>query len=131
MPKSDKTKKNSQKGTKPAKREIVYKVDGSVYGQATKLLGDCNFMVYCFDGKDRLCHIRRKIKRDKVAVDSIVMVGTRDYQDNKGDIIYVYTREEAAVLRSEKEIPDNVNIGNGIDVASDDDDDTGFNFAEI
>lgn len=130
MPKADKTKKNSQKGTKPAKREMVYKIDGSVYGQATKLLGDCNFMVYCFDGKDRMCHIRRKIKKDKVAVDSILIIGTRDYQDDKGDIIYVYTREEAAILRSKGEIPDNVNIDKGIDIDSDDND-TGFNFEEI
>ena len=130
MPKADKTKKNSQKGTKPAKREMVYKIDGSVYGQATKLLGDCNFMVYCFDGKDRMCHIRRKIKKDKVAVDSILIIGTRDYQADKGDIIYVYTREEAAILRSKGEIPDNVNIDKGIDIDSDDND-TGFNFEEI
>ena len=129
MPKSDKTKKNSQKGSKPVKREMVYKIDGAIYGQAVKLLGDCNFMIYCFDGKDRMCHIRRKVKKDKIAVDSIVMVGTRDYQDDKGDIIYVYTREEAGILRSKGEIPENVSIETGIDI--EDDNNTGFNFEEI
>jgi len=34
-----------------------------------------------------------------------VLVGLRDYQDDKGDIIHKYTAEEARLLRTWGEIP--------------------------
>ncbi len=107
MPKNVKSLKNSERNNDVVKRrEMVLKMDGTVYGKAIKLLGDCNFTIQCYDGMERLCHLRKKIKRDgRIQLGSIVLVGLRDYQESKGDIIFVYTREEEAELRKMEEIP--------------------------
>lgn len=128
MPKKDKSKKNSVKTVE--KRPLLLKMDGTIYGQVTKTLGDCNFTVFCFDGTERLCHIRKSIKKQIVSVDSIVLVGLRDFQDNKGDIIYVYQKEEVYELKKRKEIPDTSNVNNNTDIDMDADE-TGFDFDAI
>lgn len=110
-----KGKFGKNKSVKPEKNELLFKIDGSIYGQVTKILGDCNFMVFCFDGMERLCHIRKSIRRQTVCMGSIVLVGLRDYQDNKGDIILVYSREHVAELKRLKEIPDMSTIGPDVD----------------
>lgn len=139
MPKGDKKKKNGAKDAVKAKTEIVFKIDGTVYGQCTQVLGGTNFRIFCFDGKDRMCHIRSSIKkRQKVEVDSIVLVGLRDFQDEKGDIIFVYTSEHVAELKARHEIPAKIVSATSISADNDEDDseesedeDTGFCFEEI
>jgi translation initiation factor 1A len=125
MPKNVKSLKNSERNTDSVKkRELVVKMDGTVYGKAVKLLGDCNFTIQCYDGIERLCHLRRKIKRDeRIVLGSVVLVGLRDYQDAKGDIIFVYSREEEMELRKMDEIPSESNddlIDDDSDVQKDD-----------
>ena len=139
MPKGDKKKKNGTKDAVKAKTEIVLKIDGTVYGQCTQVLGGTNFRIFCFDGKLRMCHIRSSIKkRQKVEVDSIVLVGLRDFQDEKGDIIFVYTSEHVAELKARQEIPAKIVSATSISTEQDDDvsdesedEDTGFCFEEI
>lgn len=134
MPKNVKSKKNSDKKQVKAKREIVFssQVEYTVYGQAKKILGDCNFMVQCFDGIERLCHIRKKVRRDIVQLDSIVLVGLRDYQDGKADIIFVYNREEINELKKLNEIPENVGLGKAVgDEQDNDDNEIGYDFDQI
>merc|ERR1719213_447000 len=42
----------------------------------------------CFDGVERLCHIRGKLRKKVwIAQSDIVLVGLRDYQDAKADVI--------------------------------------------
>merc|ERR1711928_264481 len=42
----------------------------------------------CFDGTKRLCHIRGKLrKRQWINTSDIILVGLRDYQDAKADVI--------------------------------------------
>jgi len=133
MPKNEKSKKNSSKGEVGKKtREMIFSKDleGTVYGKAIKLLGECNFTIFCFDGKERMCHIRKTIKRsEKIVVDSIVLVGLREYQDTKGDIVYVYSREQESILKRTNEIP---NVSNGdAEQDPDDEEETGFEFDSI
>ena len=117
MPKADKSKKNgsSRKGDTVKKGRPLVKssdVEGTVYGQVTRSLGDCNFMVYCFDAKERLCHIRKSIKKtERAEVDTIVLVGIRDFQEDKGDIVYIYTKDQTADLKRMNEIPSKVSTG--------------------
>merc|ERR1712180_24670 len=41
----------------------------------------------CFDGVERLCHIRGKLRKKVwIAQSDIVLVGLRDYQDAKADV---------------------------------------------
>ena len=108
MPKNTKSMKNSSKRSEQVKKELVIKFEDTEYGRITKLLGDCNFTVKCFDDKERLCHLRKKIKKgERALVNSLVLVGLRDYQDSKADIIYVYTRQQELELKKMGEEIDN------------------------
>jgi glycine cleavage system H lipoate-binding protein len=53
-----------------------------------------------------MCHIRKSIQsKQRVEKDSVVLVGLRDYSEKKGDIVYVYLKEEVELLRRKGEIP--------------------------
>merc|ERR1712134_107511 len=46
----------------------------------------------CFDGIKRLCHIRGKLrKRQWINTSDIILVGLREYQDAKADVIMKIT----------------------------------------
>ncbi len=54
------------------------------------MLGNGRLEAHCFDDVKRLCHIRGKMrKRTWVNQGDIVLVGLRDYQDVKADVILV------------------------------------------
>lgn len=88
------------------------------YAQVVRMLGNGRCESKCFDGTTRLCHIRGKLRK-KVWVNAqdIVLVGLRDYQDDKADIILKYSPDEARNLIKYHEIPDtttiNENTGEG------------------
>lgn len=75
------------------------------------MLGNGRCESKCFDGTTRLCHIRGKLRK-KVWVNAqdIVLVGLRDYQDDKADIILKYSPDEARNLIKYGEIPDTTAI---------------------
>lgn len=134
MPKNLKAKKNGTvRNNEPKKFDMVYKedIDGSaVYGQVIKVLGDCNFSVRCFGENeqitDRLCHLRKSVKKKgRVEVDSIVLVGLRDFQDCKADILYTYHKDQV------RELKDCIPKLKTIHEFIEDKDDTGFDFDEI
>jgi len=101
-----KRKGKRNKGKDQEKREIRFKEFGEEYGQVRKILGNCRVEAYCFDGKVRLAHVRGKFKkRIWINKDDFVLVGLREYQDDKGDVIHKYTPDEARLLRSWGEIP--------------------------
>lgn len=58
-----------------------------------------------------MCHIRGKLRK-KVWVNAqdIVLVGLREYQDDKADIILKYSADEARNLIKYGEIPDSTTI---------------------
>merc|ERR1719317_178301 len=68
----------------------------------------------CFDGVKRLCHIRGKLRK-KVWINQsdIVLIGLRDYQDAKADVILKYSADEARNLKSYGEFPESVNFVGG------------------
>lgn len=75
------------------------------------MLGNGRLEAMCFDGNKRLCHIRGKLRK-KVWINTsdIILIGLRDFQDEKADVILKYTADEARHLKSKGEIPENVNI---------------------
>ena len=80
------------------------------YAQVTKMLGNGRLEATCFDGSAnatrRLCHIRGKLRK-KVWINSgdVILVGLREYQDAKADVILKYTPDEARRLMNLNEIP--------------------------
>ncbi|CCD72218.1 Eukaryotic translation initiation factor 4C [Caenorhabditis elegans] len=93
------------------KRELDLKEEGQEYGQVSKMLGNGRVQVFCFDGKQRVCHIRGKLRKKVwINVGDIILVGLRDYQDDKGDVILKYTPDEARRLKNEGLIPENAKL---------------------
>jgi len=96
------------------KRELVFKEDGQEYAQVTKMLGNGRLTAFCFDGKTRLCHIRGKLRK-KVWINhsDIILVGLREYQDDKADVILKYNPDEARNLKTYGELPENAKLNEG------------------
>jgi translation initiation factor 1A len=121
MPKKVKAAKNAKsKRTKKdddmqIKVVATLKEDEQEYGKVTKLLGNRRVECECFDGKTRICRIRPGLKRKKqiVKVDSIVLISLRNFQDEKADILTVYTPDQIKKLQKMAEIPIEVDPNGG------------------
>ena len=138
MPKNLKAQKNGTRTNEPKKFDMVYKEDvvggGAVYGQVFKVLGDCNFNVRCFiennETKELLCHLRKSAKKKgRVEMDSFVLVGLRDFQDNKGDILHTYHVDQAKLLVREGHVPKPKT--SDINKEEEDEEDIGVDFDDI
>lgn len=77
------------------------------------MLGNGRLEAMCFDGVKRLCHIRGKLRK-KVWINQgdIILIGLRDYQDAKADVILKYTADEARNLKTYGEFPETGKILN-------------------
>jgi len=114
MPKNKgKGGKNRRRGKNEGeeKRELIFKEDGQEYGQVIRMLGNGRLEAQCFDGTKRLCHIRGKLRK-KVWVNQgdIILMGLRDFQDGKADVILKYNADEARQLKTYGELPENTKI---------------------
>lgn len=106
-----KNRKRGKNENEEEKRELVYKEDGQEYAQVIRMLGNGRLEAQCIDGKKRLCHIRGKMRKKVwVAQGDIVLLGLRDYQDEKADVIMKYTADEARVLKQYGELPEHIRI---------------------
>merc|ERR1712232_757596 len=89
----------------------ILKQDGQEYAQVLRMLGNGRLEAMCIDGKTRLCHIRGKMRKKVwVNVGDIILLGLRDYQDERADVIIKYTADEARSLKNSKELPDHVSV---------------------
>ncbi|KAD7479036.1 hypothetical protein E3N88_02172 [Mikania micrantha] len=130
MPKNKgKGGKNRKRGKNEAddeKRELVFKEDGQEYAQVLRMLGNGRCEAMCIDGTKRLCHIRGKMhKKVWIAAGDIILVGLRDYQDDKADVILKYMPDEARLLKAYGELPENIRLNEGIAGGIDEEDDNG------
>jgi len=109
--KGGKNRRRGKNENENEKRELVFKEDGQEYAQVTKMLGNGRLEAKCFDGVKRLCHIRGKLRK-KVWINGgdIILLGLRDYQDTKADVILKYTPDEARNLKTYGELPDHTVI---------------------
>ena len=136
MPKGAKGKggKNRRRGKNDSdeKRELIFKEDGQEYAQVLRMLGNGRLEAQCIDGVKRLCHIRGKMRK-KVWVNTgdIILLGLREYQDEKADVILKYLADEARSLKAYGELPDSVRI-NDTDMLDEDGtkDDDYFDFGD-
>ncbi|KAF7488430.1 Eukaryotic translation initiation factor 1A [Sarcoptes scabiei] len=109
--KGGKNRRRGKNENEDEKRELVFKEDGQEYAQVMRMLGNGRLEAYCFDGVKRLCHIRGKLRK-KVWINQgdIILIGLRDYQDTKADVILKYNPEEARNLKTYGELPENARI---------------------
>ena len=136
MPKQTKGKggKNRRRGKNTndeEKRDLTLKEEGQEYAQVIRMLGNGRLEGQCFDGTARLCHIRGKMRK-KVWVNQgdIILVGLRDFQDGKADVILKYAPDEARRLKTMGELPDNTQI-NTSEKIGEGEEDIPFDFEEI
>lgn len=118
-------------GENEEKRELTLKEEGQEYAQVVRMLGNGRLEGFCFDGQTRLCHIRGKMRK-KVWVNQgdIILVGLRDFQDSKADVILKYSADEARRLKSQGELPDNTQI-NVAEKIGEDEEECAFDFEDI
>ncbi|KAK6187688.1 hypothetical protein SNE40_005658 [Patella caerulea] len=109
--KGGKNRRRGKNENEKEKRELVFKEDGQEYAQVTKMLGNGRLEAMCFDGNKRLCHIRGKLRK-KVWINTgdIILLGLRDYQDTKADVILKFTPDEARNLKAYGELPESTKI---------------------
>lgn len=82
------------------------------YAKVLKMLGNGHLDAYCYDGVRRMCHIRGKMRKKVwVGVGDIILVGLREYQDSKADVMLKYSPDEARNLKLYGELPDTAKIG--------------------
>lgn len=93
------------KSKKSNKKELEFKDDGQEYAQVTRMLGHGRCQVLCTDGVSRLAVIRGAMRKKVwIKLEDWVLVGLREYQDNKCDIIGKYTEEDVRNLKAYGEI---------------------------
>lgn len=114
MPKAKgKGGKNRRRGKNDTetKRELTFKEDGQEYAQVIRMLGNGRLEAHCFDGVRRMCHIRGKMRKKVwINVDDIILVGLRDFQDERADVILKYSPDEVRSLKAYKELPENIRV---------------------
>ncbi|CRK99173.1 CLUMA_CG012481, isoform A [Clunio marinus] len=122
--KGGKNRRRGKNENESEKRELLFKEDEQEYAQVTKMLGNGRLEAMCFDGQKRLCHIRGKLRK-KVWINQgdIILVGLRDYQDKKADVIFKYTPDEARNLKTYGEFPESVRINDTVTFVEGDMDD--------
>ena len=82
------------------------------YAKVLKMLGNGHLDAYCYDGVRRMCHIRGKMRKKVwVGVGDIILVGLREYQDSKADVMLKFSPDEARNLKLYGELPDTAKIG--------------------
>ncbi|HZX45179.1 MAG TPA: translation initiation factor eIF-1A [Candidatus Nanoarchaeia archaeon] len=72
-----------------------------VFGVVQRRLGGSRMEVKCFDGKTRICRIPGRLKRRLwVREGDIIIVEPWEFSgDDKGDVIYKYTKAQVEYLK--------------------------------
>ena len=112
--KGGKTRKRAKGIDVGNKRELLFKEEGQEYAQVLRMLGNGRLEAFCFDGVKRMCTIRGKLKnRVWINTGDVILVGLRDFGEDKGDVIGKYNENEAYELQELGEIPDHIKINEG------------------
>lgn len=83
--KGGKNYKKSKNSGQP-EPEFVDRQDDQLYARVIKLLGNCNVLVFCNDGKRRLCHIRGGLRKKVwLNVGDLVLISLREFGSATGD----------------------------------------------
>ncbi len=79
---------------------------GEIFSLAEQLLGASRIRVMCEDGKSRLGRIPGKIKKRMwIREGDLLIVRPWEFQDEKADIIYRYTKTQASSLKRKRLLP--------------------------
>ena len=121
---NQRTRKEIRRGDEGGeRRELLFAEPGQTYGKVTAILGQGRFTVMCHDGCDRMGILRGNMhRRQWVRADSTVLLGLRDFEAGKADILHVYQHTEVRMLQQYGELAG---------IAEEEKDDDGIDFDEI
>ena len=119
--KGGKNVKKGKKITEGERRDLIFREDGQEYAQVVRMLGDGRLALACYDDVARVGLIRGTMRRRVwINTGDIVLVGLREFDQSKADVIHKYTTEEARNLQAYDELPANARINQtAIDMAMD------------
>lgn len=84
---------------------------GEIFAIANKLLGGSRIEVACEDGMTRMARIPGKMrKRMWIREGDLLIVSPWEFQDDKSDIRWRYTKTQAVALSRRKLLPTTVDI---------------------
>ena len=84
---------------------------GEMFAIVDKILGGSRMMVMCEDGKSRMARIPGKIKRRMwIREGDLIVIRPWEFQDEKADVIYRYTRNQAAYLSRNNKLPELLDV---------------------
>jgi translation initiation factor 1A len=123
-------KKSKKKGTESTSRPLITKDIGQEYAVVLKMLGGGRLTARCYDGVERLCHIRGSMhKRVWISVGDHILVSLRDFTNAKScDVIHKYNDDE---VRKLKKMGCLVDLSKTKTENKEDEDETGFTFDDI
>jgi len=82
-----------------------------IFAIADQLMGSGRIKVICEDGKSRMGRIPGKLKKRMwIREGDLVIVRPWEFQDEKADIVWRYTRIQAQNLARRNKIPESINI---------------------
>ncbi len=83
------------------RRELPTKGEGADYAQVVRILGDGRIEAKAMDGQTRLATIRGSIyRRTRLSAGDWVLIGIREFQTDRADVLLKYTDDEVRQLRS-------------------------------
>ena len=85
--------------------------EGEIFGIADQLLGASKIRVMCEDGVSRMGRIPGKIKKRMwIREGDLLIISIWDFQPEKCDIKFRYTRTQAVNLSKRRRIPKSIDI---------------------
>ncbi len=104
-------KKHKRSKNQTFGKDLIFKEENQEYAKVLKLLGDSRVSLQCYDGIERLGIIRGNMKkRVWISSEDHVLIGLREFDDAKADIIHKYTPEEVRLLTSYGELTETTEI---------------------
>lgn len=71
------------------------------FGKVTEMLGANRLTVMCEDSDERMCRIPGKMQKSVwIREDDLVIVEPWEWQDEKGDVVWRYEKQEAERIKN-------------------------------
>lgn len=84
---------------------------GELFAVADQLLGASRIKVMCEDGKSRMGRIPGKLKKRMwIREGDLVIVKPWEFQEDKADIVYRYTKTQSSYLKRRGMIPASIDV---------------------
>ncbi len=85
--------------------------EGQMFAIADKMLGGGRVRVVCEDGESRMGRIPGKLKKRMwIREGDLLIVNPWDFQDEKSDVEYRYTRTQVKYLKRRNQIPNELDV---------------------